>query len=119
MLIPAFVMLGLWQWHKADFKTQLQNELDARSHDAPIVMPSEAVDPATLRFHRVILHGRFDANHQILIDNRSYQEQAGYHVITPLQLKGSTMHVLVNRGWLPAPADHRLQPAAPVHPNSL
>ena len=30
----------------------------------------------------------------------------GYHV-TPLRLAGSEMRVLVNRGWVPAGADHR------------
>jgi surfeit locus 1 family protein len=50
----------------------------------------------------------------VLIDNRLHREQAGYHVITPLRLAGSEMHVLVNRGWVAAPADHKIIPAAEV-----
>jgi surfeit locus 1 family protein len=71
-----------------------------------------AVDPESLRYRRVILRGTYDAPRQVLIDNRLHQERAGYHVITPLRLEGSSMHVLVNRGWLPAAADHRIQPLA-------
>lgn len=117
VLLPAFVSLGLWQWRKAEAKTALQTELDQRSHDAAIALPTlpaAAADIEALRHRRVSLHGRYDAARQVLIDNRTHREQAGYHVVTPLQLEGSTMHVLVNRGWVPAPADHTTLPAAPV-----
>jgi surfeit locus 1 family protein len=114
VLLPTFISLGLWQWRKAESKTALQVELDTRSHDAAIAMPTTLADVETLRHHRVILRGTYDAAHQVLIDNRLHQEQAGYHVITPLQLAGSNMHVLVNRGWLAAPADHQQQPVAEV-----
>jgi surfeit locus 1 family protein len=77
-------------------------------------MPGTAVDGETLRYRRVILRGTFDASRQILLDNQLHEERAGYHVITPLQIAGSNMHVLVNRGWLPAPADHAIQPVAEV-----
>ncbi|MBS1129690.1 MAG: Surfeit locus 1 [Proteobacteria bacterium] len=114
LLLPAFVSLGLWQWRKAEAKTALQMELDTRSHDAPVALPTTPADVESLRHRRVIVRGRYDAAKQVLIDNRLYQERAGYHVITPLQLEGSDMHVLVNRGWLAAPADHHVQPVAAV-----
>ena len=116
-LLPAFISLGLWQWRKAESKTAIQAELELRSHAPPIAMPTAAVDAELLRelrFHRVVLRGHFDASRQTLIDNRLYQEQAGYHVITPLRLEGSDMHVLVNRGWMPASADHQILPSANV-----
>jgi len=113
-LLPAFVSLGLWQWRKAETKTMLQTELDARSHDVAVRMPTSPADGETLRYRRIILRGTFDADRQILLDNQLHQEQAGYHVITPLRIAGSTVHVLVNRGWLAAPADHRVQPVAEV-----
>lgn len=121
-LLPAFISLGLWQWRKAEAKTALQTELDSRSHDAAIAMPMtllNAADIESLRHRRIMLRGTYDAAHQVLIDNRLYREQAGYHVITPLRLEGSTMHVLVNRGWLPAAADHRILPTAEVPAGSI
>lgn len=113
-LIPAFISLGMWQWRKAETKTTLQMSLDTRSSEPPVLMPGTPVDPESLRYRRVILRGTYDAGKQILIDNRLHQEQAGYHVVTPLQIAGSSMHVLVNRGWLPAAADHRIAPLAEV-----
>jgi len=114
VLLPTFVSLGLWQWRKAEAKTALQAELDSRSHDAAIAMPTTPADIDSLRHRRVSLRGSYDAARQVLIDNRLHQERAGYHVVTPLRLEGSNMHVLINRGWLPAPADHRIQPMAEV-----
>ncbi|WP_265946937.1 SURF1 family protein [Dechloromonas sp. A34] len=114
LLLPAFISLGLWQWRKAEAKTQLQSELDTRSQDAAIAMPTTPVDGEVLRYRRVILRGTFDAGRQVLLDNQVHQERAGYHVITPLRIAGSNLHVLVNRGWLPAPADHQVVPVAEV-----
>jgi len=114
ILLPTFVSLGLWQWRKAEMKTQLQMELDTRSHDTAVAMPISPVDGEALRYRRVVLRGTYDASRQFLLDNQLRQEQGGYHVITPLQIAGSHMHVLVNRGWLAAPADHHIQPVAEV-----
>jgi cytochrome oxidase assembly protein ShyY1 len=37
----------------------------------------------------------------VYLDNRPYKGQAGFHVLTPFQIDGSAMHVLVAQGWLP------------------
>lgn len=114
LLLPAFIALGLWQWNKAEQKTALQAALDSGRTAPAIALPDTPVDADTLHHRRVVLRGHYDAAKQVLIDNRLYRERAGYHVITPLRLAGSEMHVLVNRGWLPAAADHSRQPDAPV-----
>jgi surfeit locus 1 family protein len=121
VLIPLFVSLGLWQWRKAETKAAIQAELDSRSSSGLIAMPASPADMDSLRHRRVVLRGTYDAERQVLIDNRLYREQAGYHVITPLRLEGGEMHVLVNRGWLPAPPEHRIVPeaAAPAAPVEL
>lgn len=114
VLLPIFISLGGWQWRKAEVKIVLQAELDARSAGVPVAMPAAPGDTESLRFRHVMLRGAYDASRQVLIDNRLHQERAGYHVITPLRLEASEMHVLVNRGWLPAAADHRILPQATV-----
>jgi surfeit locus 1 family protein len=113
LVATLFISLGLWQWRKFELKTRLQAELDERSRAALVVMPSTPGNAEDLRYRHVILRGEFDAERQIFIDNRVHREQAGYHVVTPLRLAGSDLRVLVNRGWLVAPADHRVQPVAP------
>jgi len=111
LLLPAFVSLGMWQLNKARAKENLQTMLDARSRESAVQMPAAPADGESLRYRRVIVAGHYEPQRQILIDNRVHQERAGYHVVTPLRLHGSDMRVLVNRGWVPAPPDHREQPA--------
>ena len=48
--------------------------------------------------------GTFDPSQQVLIRNRSYRGQPGYHVVTPLEQADGTA-LLVNRGWVPLEGD--------------
>lgn len=110
LLVPSFISFGQWQWKKAADKQALQSLLDNRGAELPVQMPLTAADPESLRYRRVVARGVYDEQRQILIDNRIHREQAGYHVLTPLRLAGSEMRVLVNRGWVPALADHSRWP---------
>jgi surfeit locus 1 family protein len=98
MLCVAFFFLGRWQWHRGDLR---QTEYDRFAAGADHIVPlgSKGVD-AVLRFQRVSLIGRLDADHQFLLDNRSYQGRPGYEVLTPLERPNGRV-VLVDRGWVP------------------
>jgi surfeit locus 1 family protein len=109
-LLPLFIAAGQWQWNKAQIKNARQHELDTRSTQAPLAMPTTLVDAMALRDRTILARGRYEPERQILIDNRSHRGQAGYHVITPLHLAGSETRLLVNRGWVPAPASHQVLP---------
>lgn len=108
--VPGFVALGLWQWHKAERKMELQSLLDARSREPAVSLPAAPADADALRYRTVAVRGHYEPQYQILIDNRVHQERAGYHVVTPLRVEGSETRVLVNRGWVEAPAEHARQP---------
>lgn len=110
-VIPLFIALGQWQWHKATVKSDLQAELDSRSAQPAVQLTGATVDAATLRYRQVKVRGIYEPARQILVDNRVHREQAGYHVLTPLHIEGSEARVLVNRGWIPAGADHSQVPA--------
>lgn len=114
VLVPLFVSLGLWQWRKAEAKLGLQADLDARSSAPSVAMTGVPVDADAVQLRRVVVRGTFDATRQVLLDNRIYNEQAGYHVITPLVIAGSQTAVLVNRGWIPAGANHQQVPTVEV-----
>jgi len=110
LLVPLFVSLGQWQWHKAEAKHARQALLDRRAAEAPVQIGPTAVDAESLRYRHVTVRGHYEPARQILIDNRVHRERAGYHVVTPLRIEGSDMRVLVNRGWIPAAAEHRQVP---------
>ncbi len=110
LLVPLFISAGQWQWNKAAAKARLQADLAARGEQSALLMPSVPVDVEAVRYRKLVARGTFEPQYQILIDNRTNRGQAGYHVVTPLRLEGSTMRVLVNRGWVPILADRGTLP---------
>jgi len=52
------------------------------------------------RFQRISVTGRFDPDHQFLLDNRIYRGRAGFEVLTPLE-RESGRTALIDRGWVP------------------
>lgn len=110
VFVALFIRLGLWQLHKAEDKQALQSQLDSHLTEAPIAMPEKIGNPEDWRYRRVKAQGTFETQYQILLDNQVESSVAGYHVITPLRIAGSEYHILVNRGWIPAPAEHSVVP---------
>ena len=55
-------------------------------------------------WRRVEVTGQFNESRQVLLDNRVSSGEVGYYVYTPFRLEGSGQTILVNRGWLHAPA---------------
>jgi len=104
-----FCSLGIWQLRRADEKQAL---LDLQQHQQQL-SPHRLRGNETLeslgRYRRVIARGEWDPDHQILLDNRSYQGKVGYEVLTPLEIGGGRV-VLVNRGWVPIGADRSTLP---------
>jgi surfeit locus 1 family protein len=97
-VMALFVRLGFWQWHKGQLKSaqlaqfslggQSIEDLGARHTDE---LP---------RFLVINVEGRYDGEHQFLLDNISHNGRPGYQVLTPLQLADGRA-LIVNRGWVP------------------
>jgi len=51
---------------------------------------------------RVEVEGEFVPDGMALLDNKTRNGVAGYEVVMPLRIGGSSMHVLINRGWIAA-----------------
>jgi surfeit locus 1 family protein len=110
-LLPVFLSLADWQWQKAERKSSAQARLDQRHGQAPISLPPTLVaDAEALQYRRVAARGHYLAERQILLDNQVRHGVAGVSVLTPLALDGARLTVLVDRGWLPTPADRRQLP---------
>jgi len=97
-LCIAFYFLGRWQWQKGDLR---QAEYDRFTAGSERVLPigSRGVDQVP-RFQRISVVGRLDADHQFLLDNRTYRGHAGFEVLTPLKRPNGRV-VLIDRGWVP------------------
>ena len=108
--IPVFIKLGLWQYHKAEQKQALQAMYDSYSHEPPVALPQTIAKPEEWRYRQVKVTGEYVPRYQILLDNQVDKGQVGYHVITPLRMQNTENYVLVDRGWIPAEANHSVLP---------
>ena len=88
----------------------------ARTGDAPILlnerlsaMPSK-LDPEWWRYRRVEVAGEALGERQYLLDNRTRNGVAGYHVHVPMLVTGLDRLVLVNRGWVEAGPSRERRP---------
>jgi surfeit locus 1 family protein len=101
LLLPILLSLGFWQLRRAHEKEALQAAFQAAVNAAYV--PVASLDPAApeAQYRGVIAPGRYDADHQILLDNQVQDGQPGYQVFTPLRLTGQTQAILVGRGWVP------------------
>lgn len=97
-LCILFVYLGRWQWDKG-IRRQAEWDEFARGADRAVVLGSRDVMELT-RFQHVEVTGRFDPARQFLLDDLIHDGNAGYEVLTPLELEDGRV-LLVNRGWVP------------------
>ena len=101
ILLPVLIRLGFWQLERAEEKQILLEQFEQSQTRPAMDMASVKKPEQLMQYQKVSMTGKFDIQHQFLLDNKVYQGKAGYHVITPLLLSRSDNIVLVNRGWVP------------------
>ena len=104
LLVALGLSLAQWQQRRAEEKIARAARLEAGNLAAPLALtaaPLLPVDAEAIEYRRVTVTGHFVPAWTVYLDNRPYRGQAGFHVLTPFQIDGSTMHVLVAQGWLP------------------
>jgi surfeit locus 1 family protein len=110
LLLILMINLGMWQSNKANQKQIKKDLFEQREKDDFASIGTADVDLETMKYRRVAVKGRFETEFQILLDNKVYNGQAGYHVITPLHISGSEKRILINRGWIPVGSDRNILP---------
>lgn len=102
--VGVMVRLGVWQLHRLEGRRAANAVIARQLSEPPIAIDAQTagtVDPNILSFRRVSLRGDWDYAHEMELRYRSYDGQAGIHLLTPLRLTGSDTYVLVDRGWIP------------------
>ncbi|MCK5480812.1 MAG: SURF1 family protein [Gammaproteobacteria bacterium] len=100
-LLPFLAGLGIWQLERASWKQGLVDQHAESARQPPLLLQSLLARDEPLQYRQVTVRGRYDLEHQLLLDNRTFKGHAGYHVLTPLLLGDRENAVLVNRGWVP------------------
>jgi surfeit locus 1 family protein len=100
--IVLTVNLGNWQLSRAQEKDDRQAKLNQLSQEPIISIPTSLIKLENYQFRKVEVHGTYVPSHTIYLDNKINRGRAGYQIITPVKLDKSSMHVLINRGWVAA-----------------
>ena len=109
----GFAALGRWQLERAEVNRATAALFDSATTLAPLEQPVAEAEP--FRYRTIRLRGHYVPESQVLLDNMTSHGVAGYQVLTPFRVDGTTLAageglVLVNRGWLPAPPDRSQLP---------
>ena len=101
--------LANWQLNRAHEKEGLAARLAVLAKDVPVSLTAAGIKAQDVEWRRVTARGRFEPRYGVLIDNRIRQGVAGYHVVMPLEIGGTSGsgYVLVNRGWIAAAHQHK------------
>jgi len=103
VLCALFLRLGVWQWHRAEYKRELLAQYEAQGKRAPVSLDALLADSTLESFPpylRVTADGRYDPMRQVLLEDMTRDEQVGYEVLTPFLMQGGVI-ALVDRGWVP------------------
>ena len=113
VLLGLLSSLGFWQLDRAEQKRAMLGTYNEQSRTLIRIDPRRASFDG-LQFQWAEVFGNYDGDHQFLLDNMIHDGHVGYHVLTPLRLRGSDVAVLVNRGWIPLGATRSILPDAEV-----
>ena len=99
-----FLVLGHWQWQRADYKESLHKRYLQGEASTPLTIEQIVVVGKDVNTFPVSIDGSFDNSHSVLLDNQVENMTAGFHVLTPF-VTSQHQTVLVDRGWLPLGKD--------------
>jgi surfeit locus 1 family protein len=116
LVIATCISLGIWQIARLHQKQQFNAAVTAGLSRSPApvstLLPA-GVDPDAVRYRRVEATGTYDVAHEVVLYGRTQDDQAGNHLLTPLELDDGGA-ILVDRGWVPLEIDEPgSAPAAP------
>lgn len=103
VLVLGCLAMARFQLWRAETRGDRFEREQAALVSTPIALSPQQRKREELVDRAATARGRWLTEKTLFLDNKIYHSRPGYHVLTPLQLAGSTAVVLVNRGWIPAP----------------
>lgn len=101
-ILVTLIGLGVWQLDRLEQRrvANAARQTVLAQTPVPLTAPEDAL---ALAGRRVVVRGTYlNAESLILRGQTSPSGVAGVHLLTPLQLKGRDVAIMVDRGWLPS-----------------
>ena len=104
--------LGFWQLRRAGMKESIQDMLKERMampalSERELREAEEQQNWEALHYRTGTVRGKWLDRGTIFLNNRPLNGQVGFIVVTPFELSGSKVVVLIQRGWVPRDPIHR------------
>jgi surfeit locus 1 family protein len=95
------IRLGIWQLDRLEQRRAFNHQFQTMRAMPILDLHQEQPDDiAAMEWRDVTVQGEYDFANQVALRNQYYQNEYGYHLMTPLHFDGET--ILVDRGWIPA-----------------
>jgi surfeit locus 1 family protein len=95
------IRLGIWQLDRLEQRRTFNAHVEAMWSAPSLSLPDDAAQEITeMEYRAVQARGSYDFDNQVALRNQYWQDQYGFHLLTPLILGDGTA-VLVDRGWIP------------------
>jgi len=104
--LAVLIRLGIWQLDRLEQRRAF-NARVFQQQALPVLNLNQGYERELLHdmeYREVAVRGMYDHSQQIAIRNQYWQNQSGYHLLTPLMIDGSSEMVLIDRGWIPSSA---------------
>ena len=98
IIFAILFSFGTWQVKRLFWKEALIERYTTQSQSNPIKNPSK-LDSSINEFKSLEFTGSFLHKNEIYITGKTYEGNAGFHVITPFELNNNKI-ILINRGWV-------------------
>ncbi|MBC8334613.1 MAG: SURF1 family protein [Anaerolineales bacterium] len=96
------IRLGIWQLDRLEQRRAFNAHIESVWMMEPLNLNSQITeDLAIMEYRTVSISGKYDFEKQVVLRNRYFQNEYGFHLLTPLLLEDGTA-ALVDRGWIPA-----------------
>lgn len=103
------IRLGIWQLDRLEQRRTFNAQFESARAEAALDLNQEIPQDITaMEWRSVSVRGEYDFANQVALRNQYYDNQYGYHLLTPLKFNPSTgsgqakKAVLIDRGWIPA-----------------
>ena len=96
------IRLGIWQLDRLEQRRAFNAHIRSVWAEETLILRGETAEDLTVMEYRSIsVNGVYDFENQVALRNRHFQNEYGYHLLTPLLLEDGSA-VLIDRGWIPA-----------------
>jgi len=108
--------LGQWQTRRAAEKIAIEQKIQERQAAPALQLSDTTPNPDDIEFRHLSVKGEFLRDWPIYLDNRPHDGVAGFYLLMPFKVAGSSLHILVARGWIPRNVADRTKMPAIVTP---